>query len=258
MALRRPLVIRWGLHGANSVCCVAARSAVVRRTSVLRTVATTLRRAVTAALVSVRRELTTYPLNHFTLYPPKAERKLSLERPIRGPSGRATRQKPTRANVGDPGALFGAISPPPTLGPIVFGSCRGIDVGKSAQPPVVETIPSPSSAADSPCSLIVNSRNPADESSMPTLWWSGVVYCVILQSVNARLSLVTPLSVTLVPESFIVLQFLNDFRYSSPAFVTCVSETSRNPRFLRLVKCSSPASVIFVSARCNWTRLVKP
>ena len=66
-----------------------------------------------------------------------------------------------------------------------------------------------------------------------------------------------PLAVTFDPESLIVLQFLNEFRYSSPAFVICVLERSRNPKFLRLVKCSRPASVIFVPARCNWTRLVR-
>ncbi len=38
-----------------------------------------------------------------------------------------------------------------------------------------------------------------------------VVYRVILQPGNARLSLLAPVSVTFVPESLIVLQFLNEF-----------------------------------------------
>ena len=63
---------------------------------------------------------------------------------------------------------------------------------------------------------------------------SRFVYLVILQPVNACLSLARPLSVTFVPESLIVLHFLNEFRYSSPAFVTCVLERSRK-RYCQLL-----------------------
>lgn len=47
-----------------AVCCVAGRSPVVRRTSVPPSVTSALRRPGSTATVSVRRELTTYPLNH--------------------------------------------------------------------------------------------------------------------------------------------------------------------------------------------------
>ena len=51
------------------MCCVAARSSILRRSSVPPTVASTSRPTASSAPVSVRPELTTYPVNHFTPYP---------------------------------------------------------------------------------------------------------------------------------------------------------------------------------------------
>ncbi len=56
----------WDRDQARADCCGAGRSSILRRTSIPATVTTLNRRTGTTTVVSVRRELTTYPHDHST------------------------------------------------------------------------------------------------------------------------------------------------------------------------------------------------